>query len=278
MASSWLSTVPALNQLGATMGVNASGYPSADSIAQILQQLAQPVIQSQLDEAQKRADQQYHLQRDQLNQQWKIAQVNAKSASERNAIDKWYNEQQVELAKQRLAEDSRQFNVKTGYDVLNMGAQLQGPRNWAQYQRLAAGTAANPNTATLFNNLGQAVTSGGYKGFGPGALDPQTLASMVSDMSGGQSNAFAGVGAIGGGGANGTPQGGAMSDFQREQQAALPYIMNPNKIGSGVIESWNPDKQDMFASLIGASGASVPTWLDTLKRSRLGNTYSGNAA
>lgn len=271
MPTSWLSTVPALNQLGATIGQGITvPYNSPDFL---------PTIQSLQKQAQDEADRKYQLDRDTLNQNWKIAQVNAKSAAEKNAIDKWYNQQQVELAKQRLAEDSRQFNVKTGYDVLNMGAQLQGPRNWAQYQRLAAGTAANPNTATLFNNLGQAVTSGGYRGFGPGTLEPQTLASLVSDMSGGQSNAFAGVGAVGsGGGSNGTPRGGAMSDLQREQQAAMPYIMNPQKIGAGVIEAMNPDKQDMLASLIGASGASVPTWLDTLRRSRIGNTYSGNAA
>ena len=256
----------------------ANGYQPIDPLA---------VIQNQLDEAQRRADQQYGLQVDTLKQQWKVARLTAKTNAEKNAIDKWYNEAQIDVARQRLAEDSRQFNVKTGYDVLNMGAQLQGPRNWAQYQRLASGAAANPNTATLFNNLGQAATSGGYKGFGPGQLDPVTLGSLVQDLTGGGSNAFAAVPGVGQaptagtaavGGINGAPAGGAQADLDREKAAAQYYIMNPHKIGAGVINSWNPDKQDMFASLIGASGASVPTWLDTLRRSRIGNQYGSNAA
>ncbi len=276
MPGSWYQTANAapLSQLGATMGQgvtpNAAGTGMTTSVTT-------EMVERYLKGQQEEADREYGLKRDALDSQRDIALRSARTAEQAQSINKWYQQEQVKIARERMDLEDRHFQQshelaqgRLGYDLLGLGLQARGPRNFAQYLRLAEGTAAMPQTATLFDNLDKQTSRvGGYQAFGPGNLDPQTLSSIRQDLTG-QAGGVAAPGAGGG-------VSDARADLERERAEVNYYAMNPHKIASGVWESWNPDKQELFGSIAEDSGASMPTFMRGLASSRVGNTYGNRA-
>jgi len=297
MADPWFVTSGSsdpFGMLGNSMGYSADqqgGFPgySTSANSDFLNQLA----------AQQRddADRQYGLQKTKLDQDYKIAQMNARTASERNAIDKWYNQQQVRLAEMRLAEDQRQFNTKTGYELVNTLAGLRGPANFWQASNFSRGVANLPGTpaflAALQTNTGLAPSAYGAQA---GAPTPESygtlLAKLGGDTSGGtntgggvsSNQVLAGLSAApgGGGGATGAAPaaaGGGPSSGSSQTDAALGAIKAIGARGAqglipGSLESLSPTELELFKGGLEQAGYDSPTFLWQYANSRVGNQYN----
>lgn len=252
-------------------------------------------------QAQAEADRAYGLQRDQLRQQYDIAKMNARTARERLEVDRWYNEQQVQLAQQRLAQEQQQFQTKMGYDLVNMAANLTGPADYFKMSNLARGVAGNPQTSTFLSAL---QNNSRLAGFNAQAGTPErlTLDSLMARLGGGSApptptSASAPVAtqatqqaASGGGGAApvAAPTGGVTGPLtgntltmnanaapQDNSQAYLAQIggigqAGAHKLGAGVLEQLTPTEFKLFEGGLSELGYDPATFMAQHQRSRIG--------
>jgi hypothetical protein len=296
MAQSWFLGTNPLNQLGSTMGM---GLPSAAQQQQSFE-AAGAQAAAFFDEERRRWDDNYRQKQDQIDQQYELSKRSLKTAEAAQALDDWYKRESAGLARERLSQDKYEFDQthdlnnrkfgqqqhefaatlgqrqsefdrsfgldqgRLGYDVMNMGAQLRGPRNALQYQRLAQGVAANPNTATLFGQLNSNAGQGGFQAFGPGELEPMSLRAMYEDLTGSGGNSASGASNV--------------ADMERERQAVAHYAKNPHLRAAGTWEGWSDDKRDLFSSLAEGSGASMPTFLKGYQNAQVGQGFGTTRA
>jgi hypothetical protein len=246
---------------------SSSGYTYSTS-AQEADRRAAAARQQELD------DREYKLKKASLDQDYKIATMNAKTQKERTAIDKWYNEQQVAIARERLAQDDRHFQqthalnqARLGYDVLGMAAQLRGPENYYQAANFARGAANDPNTPVFLNAL---KTNSRMPDFGAqyGIPDPETLSTLSSKL-----GTTLGAGApsstanlIPGTGTTGAPPN---SDNSLNQIRGL-YAAGAHKLGAGSLEQLTDTELKLLKSGVDAIGGDFNTFMDQYRRSRIG--------
>lgn len=215
-------------------------------------------------------DRNYKLKKNEVEQQYKIAKLNAKTQRERNEIDRWYNQQQVQLAQERLAQDKYEFEQehalnkgRLGYDVLNMAAQLRGPENYFQAANFARGVADDPNSAGFLNalkdNIGQRSYGAQYS-----VPDPVTLNSLASSLGTPFETGAVQPGAL-------SPGNTAAADDTRLNQIRGLYAGGAHKLGAGALEGLTADEFKLLQSGIDAIGGSGATFLDQYRRSRVGN-------
>jgi hypothetical protein len=266
-----LSGTPPLNQLGQTMGVGVTQTPynpfsNPDYVAW---------LNDQATEQRRQADQDYGLKKQQLDQQYAIAKMNAKSASERNALDKWYQQQQVQLAQDRLAmedrqfnqtfgENQRQFNTTTGLNALNTLSQLRGPNNYFQSSNFARGFADLPGSAGFLDAVRNNVKLPGFVG-PSGSPDAVTGNSLLARLGGGTATAG---------------NGGASSNDALLGQIHAIGAAGGGKIGAGVLESLSTDELGLLQSGLEAPDSqgkafSWPTFLEQVRQSRIGQSVGG---
>lgn len=245
-------------------------------------------LKNYLKEQKRQADRDYELKKRDLDQRKAIADREAKTAAERNAIDKWYNEQQVRLAGERLAEEGRQFNerlafdkqtqaenlglsqARQGYDLLNMQANLRGPQDFFQADELSRGIAAQPGTATFLNALKNNTNLAGY-GAQAGVPDKANINALAARLgyTGPELVPGAGV-ASAGGSSNAATNLAAIRDIG---------AAGAHKLGAGSLEQLTDTERKLLESGLGASGFDVPTFLQQYARSRIGQGLAGvNAA
>jgi hypothetical protein len=267
----------ATDALGATIGRGVSpSYQSVDYT---------PVLENIRKEQARQADREYNLKKKDLDQQYKIAKQNAKTARERNEIDRWYNEQQVAIARDRLAMEDRQFNerlafdkqvhadefglsqARLGYDVLGMQAQLRGPENYYQAAEFARGVAAQPGTATFLNALRDNTKLADY-GAQAGVPDKVSLNSLSAKLGG--PSIIPGTGS--------TPSA-AVNDDDNLGAIRNLYAQGAHKLGAGSLEQLTDTELKLLRSGIDASGGDWNTFMDQYNRSRIGQgTGSGYQA
>lgn len=284
----YLTGVPTTSQYGATMGVgqglgqNSSGQMTADPYQGIAQ-----LIEQQSAEATKRADEQYGIQKQQLLQQYNAAKLTAKTAEERNAIEKWFNEQNVKLAQDRLAEEHRQFDItnslnqaKLGYDVLGMANNMRGANNYVQASNMMRGVAGMPETPTFLNSLQTNTRLPSFVGQA-GSPDAYTMNSLVSQLTG-ASPAGAGTSTSGAGGTQGASGGYTVNGFVNQTHALAQA--GGGRLGAGALEQLSPDELGLLQSGIEAPDSqgkafNYADFLDQYKKSRInqsiGSGYAG---
>jgi hypothetical protein len=251
------------------------GGSSSEANSQFLNDLAE--------EQRRQADQNYGLQKQQLDQQYQISLRSAKNASEVAAANKWYNQQQVQLAQQRLAEDQRQFNTKTGYDLLSTLSQLRGPANYFQASDYSRGASQMPGTPTFLNALATNTslnpTAYGQQG---GVPTPESYSSLIAKLGGDVSGGT--VNSQGYAQTPGAAASGGATSGQTQQNNALAAITGiaakgAHQLAPGSLENLTPTEMGIFTSGLDKIGADVPTFLTQYSRSRVGNNYSlGSAA
>ena len=100
------------------------------------------------------------VQKAQIDNQYKIAKLQAKTAQEQMEIDRWYKGEQLKLAAQaaelernKFAFEQQKFNIGTGLDILKTGAQMGGPADYVQATNFARGVAANPTFSAAVQAL-----------------------------------------------------------------------------------------------------------------------------
>lgn len=251
------------------------------------------------EEQRRQFDQNYGLQKQQLDQQYAISKANAKTASERNAIDKWYDGQQIQLAQQRLAEESRQFNTTTGYNLVNTLAGLKGAANFWQASNFSRGVANLPGTpgflAALQSNTSLTPSSYGAQAGSPTPESYSTLlAKLGGDTSGGTNTgggtttnqalanlSIAPGGAPAAAGGAAAPATASMGNSQTD--AALASIRAIGARGAqglapGSLESLSPTEFSLFTGGLDQAGFDSPTFLKQYANSRVGNSYGMGAA
>lgn len=290
MADWFVSSQPVLSQFGATIGRGLSSSGGGSSSSQQSTSRQEEDLNNQLAEQKRQADRDYGLKKRELDQQYQISQQNARTAKERNEIDKWYNQQQVQLAQQRLSEEGRQFDqrlafdkqtqaenlglnqAKLGYDVLGMQAQLRGPQDYFQASELARGVAAQPGTATFLNALKNNAHLVGY-GEQAGIPDKVSVNSLAAKLGGPQ--IIPGTGAA----AASTSGGGPLSNEDANLGAIRNlYAAGAHKLGAGSLERLTDTELKLLQSGIGASGGDLGTFMDQYRRSRIGQNVGNMRA
>lgn len=292
MPTGWfLSGTPPLNQLGATMGVGVTSQPynpfsNPDYVNW---------LNDQAEEQRRQFDQDYGLKKQQLDQQYAIARQQAKSASERNALDKWYQQQQVQLAQDRLAmedrqfnmnfgEQQRQFNTNLGYNLLNSLSQLHGPSDYFAASNLARGVAAQPGSAVFLNALRDNIKLPGF-GAQAGAPTAETGNTLMAKLSGQPVSGGTTFGAANAAGLSpslaGTGSGARDAANSYVNQIHALAARGGQGIGAGVLEQLSPDEFDLFKAGLEApdeqgNAYSAPAFLDQWRRSRIGQSVGSN--
>lgn len=221
-----------------------------------------------------------------IKNQYQVAMRNAKSEEERNAITKWYNEQQVELAKAKL-----------GYDLLSTQASLKGPADYVQAANYARGVS-NSGGAGFLSALQGNVRMAGY-GAQQGTPDAESLDTLTSKLTGSYSAGTGGTtnasgtngyrdstgttATTGGTTAAATTDTGTQSSdgsyfsnaANLKQQAGNIYAAGAHKLTSGSLEQLTPTELALLKSGIDASGGDYSTFLDQYRKSRVGQTIGG---
>lgn len=276
------ASTPALSQLGATIGRGLSSTAPATPVPQQVDY--SELFENQIAEQKREADRTYKLNKAKLDQDYKIAKQNARTAQERNQIDRWYNEQQVQIAQQRLAEEGRQFDqrlsfdrevqaqnlglnqARLGYDVLGMQAQLRGPEDYFAASNYARGVAAQPGTATFLNALRDNSHLAAF-GAQAGAPDAVSVNSLSAKLGG--PNIIPGTGAA-------TPTStSGVDDLHRQiQQIGLA---GAHKLGAGALERLTDTELKLLQGGLGTAGPDgkafdVPTFMQQYARSRIGQS------
>ena len=286
-ATPWFtSSTPPLSQLGATIG---RGLPSAGTGTPTnptaLPQPGQPPpdytelftnIQKQ---QQAEADRTYSLNRSKLDNEYNIARRQAKTAEEALAIDREYKQAATALARDRLTEDSRQFNMsfgegqrqfdatlglnqaKLGYDLIGTAAQLRGADNYFQASNFSRGVAAQPGTATFLDALRNNTSLAAF-GAQAGSPDAVSLGSITGRLLGG---------------------GNAGADDSYLGSIHGIAAQGGHRLGAGRWEELSPTEQRLFLSGLEAPDAQgkafdAPTFLDQHRKSRIANNYANTRA
>lgn len=287
MTSPWyVSSTPPLFQFGAAFDGTARANNPQQFVPQTAEQME--LARRYLTQQKADADRAFKQKQDQIDNDYKLARQNARTALERTKIDKWYQEESIKNAQARLAEEGRQFDqrlafdrevqaqnfglnqAKLGYDLLNMQAQLRGPADYFAASNLARGAAAQPGTSTFLTALQNNAKLAGF-GAQAGAPDAATVNGLAAKMGGGQIMPGTGGGA---------PDTGGVDALHREIQNI--GLQGAHKLGAGALEQLTPTELALLKGGLETAGPDgkafdFATFMDQYRRSRIGQGL-GNAA
>lgn len=255
----------------------------------------------------RRWEKNYTQKSTEINNTYKIALKNARTQQEVAEANRWYQEQQVGLSKDRLQFDretqSQEFGLKQqefglkqanlGYDLIGTAAGLKGPSNYFAASNLARNTAAQPGTSTFLSALQNNTRLAGF-GQQAGAPQGETLGTLTAKLTGADTGTGAAGNVIDGTvtAASSAPAGvaGAITTGGRnaEDNAYLNQIhgiarQGAHRLGAGRWEQLSPTEQALFLNGLETAdenGAAYDpdTFLDQYRRSRIGQSLSGSRA
>lgn len=260
MAESWFVSGSPLNQLGQTIGRSPNGQvlPSvATGIQQQSNAATAQALEAYYAEERRRWDANYSQKQTQLDRDYQLAQRTAKNADEKLALDKWYQEQSIGLAKERLAQDQRQFEATTGLDMLKTASSLRGPENYYQAAEYARGVSQMPQSATFLNSLANQTRMADYGAQG-GLPNPETMGTLSAKLTG---------------------QGGT-SAYDDNNLGVIGNIAakGAHQLAPGSLESLTSTERGLFTSGLDKLGIDTPTFLQQYARSRIGQGTAGTKA
>lgn len=245
----------------------------------------------------RESDRDYDLRKDALKlKRQELLEIGIPAAK----VDKWYKEQSIQLARdeliedrrqfdlshgenvrqfdlgfgesqrqfnETLGEDRRQFNAGTALDVLKTGASLSGPENYFEAADFSRGVQQRGELPKFLEDLRSTGAAGLATGPYTQQPTPLTLGSLTARLTGQPSTASAATGS------------GNQDDEAARALAAVTEIgMRPNKIAPMGIESLQPGEQKALASGLGKSGFYAPDWLAQYRQGGLGFGSFGAAA
>ena len=243
-----------------------------------------------LKEQKRQSDREYKQKQGELDNNYQIAKQNARTSQERNEIERWYNQETIKNAQQRLTEDARQFDQKLqydreraaeqlglsqsklGYDVLGMQAQLRGPADYFAASNLARGVVAQPGTATFLNALRDNSKLAAF-GAQAGAPDAVSVNSLSSKLGGPQ---------IIPGTSAGTATSGGDVDALHGQIQGIG-LAGAHKLGAGSLEQLTDTELKLLQGGLETAGPDGKafdwnTFMDQYRRSRVGQSAGSSRA
>jgi hypothetical protein len=190
-------------------------------------------------------------------------------------VDKWYKEAQIQLARETLIEDrrqfdlqfgegQRQFNASTGLDLLKTGASLSGPENYFEAADFARGVSQRGDVPKFLEDLRSTGAAGLATGPYSQSPTPLTLGSLQAKLLGTGGNGSMGPGA------GGAAAPGGTGEADRALAAVTQIGMRPNKLQPMAIETLQPGEQKALASGLGKAGFYTPDWLAQYRQGQLG--------
>lgn len=213
------------------------------------------------------ADRAYGLQKQQLDNSYKVDLMNARTAQDVARANAKYQQGQLALAREQLQFDrevqAQEFGLKQaglGYNLLEMGANLRGPANVFQAAEFNRGVSSMPQTSTFLSALQNNARLPGFTAQG-GLPAPETLNTLMAKMGGDATGGVVGV----------------------DPNNALASIGNiaakgAHQLGAGALEQLTPDEYGIFTSGLDKLGISTPSFLDSYKRSRIGQGFGASRA
>lgn len=259
----WFLGSNPMNQLGNTIGRTPTGQvlPSV-AAAQMAADEARiaAAMKPYLDEERRRWDATYQQNQTKLDRDYDVAKRNARTAEQAQALDNWYKKESAALARERLALDREQFQASTGLEMVKTAAGLTGPDKLFEAYDLNRGYGAMQDTPSFIEAL---RTNTKMRDFGAqgGAPTPMTVDSLMAKMSPGYAN----------------------SAEARTTENALAAISDigqrgAHQLGAGALENLNQSEYQSFLSGIGKAGFDRAAFLDSYRRSRIGQNLSGSRA
>jgi hypothetical protein len=268
------------------------GYTAADaeSVSQVIARMRQEM------------DREYGLNKRKLDNEYRTALMNARTSRDVAEANRKYQEGQLQLARDRLAFDkevqAQEFGLKQanlGYSLVGTLANLRGPADHFQASNYARGVSNQPGTSTFLSAL---QNNARLSGFGAQQGHPdadnygtltQKLTGTYQSATGGTTNASgqsATTGAMGQGNivdgtvtaASSTPASGQSSDDARLGQIRNLYTQGAHKLNAGALEQLTPSEMGLLKSGIDANGGDWTTFLDTYRRSRVGQNVGMSRA
>ena len=221
-----------------------------------------------------------------LDQNYKLAMMNARTQEQQFQITSQYQAANIELAKQRLAFDERvserdfgqrqtEFNTNTGLrqaelgqNLLSTASQLRGPSNYFQAAEYARGVASMPESSTFLSALQNNTRLADF-GMQGGQPDAETIGTLAAKLTGG-------VGSVQGV----NSQGNAVSDTSNNYLAQIGNVAakGAHQLGAGSLENLTDTERNLFTSGLDKLGYDSNTFLNQYKRSRIGQGIGSSRA
>ncbi len=268
------------------------------------------IIQRQREEA----DREYQLNKDKLDNEYRVALMNARTNADVMKANRDYQEGQVQIARDRLQFDketqAQEFGLKQaklGYDLINTQAQLSGPANYFKAAENARGVSGQAGTSTFLTALQNNARLAGY-GAQAGTPTKESLGTLTAKLTGDYGSSGGGTGQVtnyqnGGGGGTGQTlpaSGGATATaagtgtgtaagsdswgaYQTNSQNYSNQIgqigqAGAHKLASGQLEQLTPTELSLFKAGLADQGFDPETFLTQYNRSRVGQTIGLNRA
>lgn len=249
------------------------------------------------------ADREYQLNKDRLDNDYRVALMNARTSRDVQRANERYQEGQMQLARERLQFDrevqQQEFGLKQatlGYNLLGTLAQLRGPADYFQSANYARGVANTPGSSAFLTALQSNARLPGF-GAQQGAPEGETGNTLLAKLggtyqagAGGTTNA-SGQSAIAPGNvvngtvlsASSTPMSGAASNDARLAQIHGIGQRGAHKLASGTLEQLSPDEYDLLMSGLEAPDAngnafSARSFLNQYNQSRVGQGFAASRA
>lgn len=207
-------------------------------------------------------------------QSYDVAMMNARTNADQARASAKYQQEQLALARERLAFDRETQaqnlglnQARLGYDLVNTGAQYkQNPRDYFLEADWARGVAGNPQTSTFLSALQNNTRMAGFGARGQVA-EPASLDSLYTKL---------------GGGGQATAGGAGVSDDER-QNNYLAQIGNvaakgAHQLGPGTLEQLTPTERSLFTAGLKNLGYDPDTFLTQHRRSRFAQGFGSRGA
>ena len=259
-----------LSAMSQVAGAFNSGF-NAIADRQRFEQMANQLGLRLSNEAARQFDLTYENQKKQIEQQYRVALMQARTAEEAQRATAEYQRAQVALAEQRLALDTELGRGRLDLDrelgrgqlgntLMSTLANMRGPANYYQAAEYARGVSQMPETPTFLRAL---MDNSRLPGFGAqgGLPTPESAETMLAKLTG-------------------DPSGGVSAPSEDNSLAAIGNIAarGAHQLGGGALERLTDTERQLFMSGLDELGVDTPTFLQQYARSRVGNRLSNARA
>lgn len=194
------------------------------------------------------AGRQIDLRADEIENAYRVNMMQAQTSQDQQRATAQYQQDQTQLARDRLAWDREYGQARLGYDVLNMGAQLRGPSDYFQAAEFSRGVSQMPGTSTFLSALQNNTRLGDFGAQG-GQPAPETIGTLTAKLSG---------------------QGGNPNTGNYLAQIGNVGAKGAHQLGAGSLENLTDTERKLFTSGLEELGYDSNTFLDQYRRSRIG--------
>lgn len=206
-------------------------------------------------------DRELDLRADDIANSYKVNMMNARTQQEQQRATAKYQQDQSQLARDRLAWDREYGQAGLGMDMVKTAASLRGPSDYFEASNLARGFSAMPGTSGFLGALQRNTQLPGFGAQG-GAPQAETIGTLTQKLSGGGNQ-------------------GAANNYLNQIHSI--GAQGGGKVGAGVLEGLSPTESKLFIAGLGTAdqqgNAYDPdTFLDQWRKSRIGQGIGATRA